>query len=395
MWWLLGVGALTLLFLIEPILDLRTEARIRDTGVPVEGTVLGSWDGGRRVPVSFTPPGGGDQVTATAWGPIDSSAAIGPVDLQVDPRDLQQVRVAGPLETIDVLEGAALFGTVIVALLLWLLARHRCQRRSERLAAAEQPAYRMVGVPVPGRVARSRWRLHLYPLDVGSGAVPVCTIPIIGEAGSTHRRLVDVKGEPRPGGAAVVLEPEADRIWWPAGRALVTGRTPLPEPGRAAADIHRGGNRWWILALGIVFVVYAMVGGEDPISMEERGQTVEAKVVDGHGRGVQPTPVRYHVEGRTYRSEPPLAGPQRTGDRVVLAYDPDSPGRTWQPGTDEELPGTAPPADDLALFAGLVLIACGVVVARPATGAAWRRDRWAAWPGLRFDGRGGGPQPLR
>ncbi len=221
-WWLLGIGALALLFLVEPVLDLRTDARIRDVGVPVEGTILGSWDGGRRVPVTFTPPGGGERVTATAWGAADATAAVGPIDLQVDPHDLQQVRIAGPLEVSDVLDGVALFGTILVALLLWLVARRRCVRRSERLASADQPAYRMVGVPVPGRFARSRWRLHLYPLDVPPGTPPVCSLPIIGESATTHRRLVDVKGEPRPGGTAVVLEPETGRIWWPAGQ------TPMP-----------------------------------------------------------------------------------------------------------------------------------------------------------------------
>ncbi len=145
----------------------------------------------------------------------------------------------------------------------------------------------------------------------------------------------------------------------------------------------------------MVLVIYSMVGGEDPISMEDRSQHVTATVVTGHPSGVEPTAVRYRVDGRSYRSSPRLAGPQRSGDRVVLAYDPEAPARTWQPGTDEELPDTAAPAADLALFLGLVLMAVGAVVARPATRRSWSAGRPAPWSGLRFDGRGGGPQPLR
>lgn len=381
-WWLLGITALGLVLLVEPVLDLRHQAHIQRVGVPVSGTILGSWDGGRRVPVSFSPPGGGDQVTATAWGPGDADQAIGPVRLQVDPDDAAQARLAGPLPTHDLVETAILLACVVAALAAWLVTRHRCVRRSERLAASDHPAYRMVGVPVPGRFARRRWRLHLYPLDVAPGAAPVCTVPVIGSTTSTTRRLVEVKGEPRPGGSVVAIDPHLGRIWWPAGRVLVTGRTPLPEPDAAATGLD-GGSRWWLLGVGVLLIVYSFAFAEDPRSLEERSETTTATVIEGHGAGVQPTPVRYVVDRTTHGSSPSLAGPQRAGDRVVLAYDPEAPSRTWQPGTDAELPGSVPPGGLLALYLGIVCIGLGVVFARPPT-----PDRWG-------DGRGRWAQPLR
>ncbi|MGN6695147.1 MAG: hypothetical protein ACTHN0_13310, partial [Aquihabitans sp.] len=91
----------------------------------------------------------------------------------------------------------------------------------------------------------------------------------------------------------------------------------------------------------------------------------------------------FEVDGVRHESSLDLAGPQEAGDQIVLAYDPESPTRTWQPGTDEEIPGSAPPGDLLAFYLGILCIGLGVVFARPAL-----PDRWSS-------GRGGGLLPLR
>lgn len=364
LWWLLAVTVIGLLYVAEPFLDHRTETRIDQVGVPVEGTVLGSWDGGRRVPVTFEPPGGGEPVTTSAWAPDDADLRVGPVDLLVDPEDPTQARVAGPVPFTDVSDQLTFFGPMLLGLGIWLVTRHRCVRRSERLAASEQPAYLMVGVPVPGRFARRRWRLHLYPLDVAPGAAPTCTVPVVGDDPLTVRRLVEVKGEPRPGGALVAIEQDTERIWWPAGRALLTGRAPLPEPRERVSDVRSERPRWWLLGLGALLIIYTFFAAEDPTSLEDRSETVTVTVVEGHGKEAAPTRVRYRVDGKAYESTPTLAGPQHRGDTFVLRYDPTSPTRTWQPGTDEELPGTTPPLDDLAFALGVLLVGLGVVYAR-------------------------------
>jgi len=382
LWWLLGVAVLSTLWVVQPVIDLITEARIERDGVPVAGTILGSWDGGQRVPVSFTPPAGGEPVTAVAWGPVDHERPIGPIDLQVDPDDPSRVRVAGSLAVWPVVEALTLFVPILLALLIWLVTRHRCVRRSERLAAADLPAYRMVGVPVPGRFARRRWRMHLYPLDVGAGTSPVCTVPVIGWSDSTASRTVEVKGEPRPGGAVVISDRALDRIWWPAGRSLVTGQTPLPEPGAPAADLG-GRTRWWLVVLGGFLIAYALAGGPGSQALEEQAGSTTATVVEGHGTGVEPTPVRYRVDGQDHEASPSLAGPQAAGDHVTLAYDPESPDHVWQAGTHEEIPGAQAPDSVLALFLGGVLLALGIVLAPP------------PMPERRPGERGGGLLPLR
>lgn len=382
LWWLLGFPLLAFFNFGQPLIDLATEARIQRVGTAVPGSISGSWDGGQRVPVSFTPPGGGDPVSALAWGPVDTDRAIGPVELQVDPGDPSQVRLAGPLVSDDAVEVLILMACIEAALALWWWSCRRTVRRGEQLAGSDQPSYRMVGVPTPGRFARGRWRLQLYPLDVPPGTEPVCTVPVIGRGDATTSRIVEVKGEPRAGGFVVAVDRQDDRIWWPSGRVLTRGRAPLPAPDRPSASLEPRRYRWLLLALGVALVVYSQAAAFRSALLVEDAPTVRATVLDGHGDRVEETTVRYWVDGTAYESSLDLAGPQRAGNGVEIAYDPGDPRMIWQDGTAEPV-GSSLPGAALAFFLGLALIALGVVFGQPAVA-----PRAAG-------GRGGGLMALR
>lgn len=351
-------------------------------GEPVDGAILGSWDGGIDVPVRYAPADGGPAVVAIARTVPGSDHRVGPVELTVDPGHPTDAHLAG-YDPWQLLTGPlTAYGPAVLALLIWWWTRHRRMRRSEALAASDVPSFRMVGLPRPGRVSPRRWRMHLYPLDAPVGAAPVCSVAVIDGADDQRPRTIEVKGQPRPGGEVVLWEPEAGRVWWPAGRVLLTGTRKLPVRGPHPETPPYSPWRWVVPIVAGIVMVATLESGENRDLLIDRSEVVTVTVVKGHDDARGPTVVSYRTADEVPRQATvELAGPQREGDRYRLRVDPDHPDRLWQPRTSEDLPGSeGPGAEALATLALVVLIVGIVMVRRPR-------------PQRRISGLIGGPPP--
>ena len=389
-WWLRRpliwlAGSVLILFAFAGT-DLTTfpHQRWAAAGDRFEGRILGSWDGGVDVPVAYTPSDGGEQVIAIARTDVGSTERVGPVVIHVDPDHPTDAHLAGYDEWQLLIGPLTAYVPLVGAFVLWWWSRRRRMRRSEALASAPAPSFRMVGVPRPGHVSPRRWRMHLYPLDAAVGASPVCTVALIDGADDVRPRTVEVKGQPRPGGEVVVWEPETGKIWWPSGRVLLTGSRKLPErsPYPEAAPWSRW--RWVVPVVAAIVMIAAMESGENRDLLLERSQVVAVTVVRGHVQATGPTVVSYRTaDGVEREATVRLAGPQANGDRYRLRVDPDHPDRLWQPRTAEPLPGSESSGTVLIGVLAMLVLAIGIVMVR--------RPR----PRSHELGRGGIVQPLR
>jgi hypothetical protein len=107
---------------------------------------------------------------------------------------------------------------MLLPFLIWAL-RHWTLWRTQQLMSSAGPAYAMQAATSPPGWWGRRWRLHLYPLDTGAAARPVCTVPLVACPDTFGVSDVEVKGPPRPY-ARVVARDEHGGVLWPSGRAL-------------------------------------------------------------------------------------------------------------------------------------------------------------------------------
>lgn len=367
LWWLLAAPLLVLPWVGADLFTFTHQLRAAH-GDPVEGRVLGSWDGGTDVPVAYVSASG---TTVTAIARTDPGTGpevrIGPVELTVDPANPTTAHLSGYDPWQLLLLPLTLLVPLLGALLVWWWSRHRRMRRSEALAVSDGPAFRMTGVPRPGRISPRRWRMELYPLDAAPGAAPVCSVALIGGDDDVRPRVVEVKGQPRPGGEVAIWEPGSRRVWWPAGRVLLNGSRPLPEAGPAPEAPTHSEWRWIVPAVAAVVMLVAFESGENRDVLLDRSEVVDATVVRGHDEATGPTVVSYRTaEGVEQEATLILAGPQRPGDQHRLRVDPSHPDRAWQPRTSEALPGAEGGlATAIGSLAFLVLIIGLVMVRRP------------------------------
>ncbi|WP_426573663.1 hypothetical protein [Aquihabitans sp. McL0605] len=363
LWWL-GASVLIVAALFGSDLVAFPRQQRAAHGQVVEGRILGSWDGGTDVPVAYT-SNGGDEVTATARTTDGSDERVGPVRISVDPDHPTDAHLQGFDQSQLWVGSLTLLGPAVAAILLWWWTRRRRVRRSEALAASDVPSFRMIGVPRPGRVSPRRWRMGLYPLDAPVGAAPVCSVAMIDGDDDIRPRMVEVKGQPRPGGEVVVWEPATDRVWWPAARVLLSGTRKLPERAPQAQAPTYSAWRWAVPIVAAVVMIAAFESGESPEALKARSEVVLVTVVTGHGAETGPTLVSYRLaDGSAHRTTVALAGPQRTGDRYRLRADPEHPDRLWQPGTSESLPGAGGSASETVGTLALLVLVLGIVVVR-------------------------------
>ena len=363
-WWLAASFLIALVLFGADLFAFPNQQRAA-RGAVVEGWILGSWDGGIDVPVAYTQPGGGETVIAIARTTAPSDERVGPVEVRVDPQHPNDAHLGGFDQSQLLIAPLTALGPAVAAILLWWWTRRRRVRRSEALAVADVPSFRMSGLPRPGTVSPRRWRMHLYPLDAPPGADPVCSVAMIDGDDDLRPRLVEVKGQPRPGGEVVVWEPASNRVWWPAGRVLLTGRRKLATAGPYPVRPTHSPWRWIVPVVGFVVMVGALESGENRDLQLERSEVVAVTVVSGHGEATGPTVVSYRtVDGTDREATVVLAGPQRVGDRYRLRVDPDYPDRLWQPRTAEQLPGSEGPLVELIGTLALVVLIVGIIMVR-------------------------------
>lgn len=361
--------------------DAQAERRLRDRAVRVEGTIESAWDHGQTVPVAYRDPSTGTLRRRTVAVLEDRPARIGPIEVLVDPDDPSEV-VAGPAsyERGDLLETALTWLVPALGCVVWAVTRRRRLAWARRtMADPTLPSYRMVAVPRRGAVLARRWRLDLYAVDSVAGDPAACTVPVVGHPLVDGARVVDVKGSPRPGGALVAREPGTGIVWWPAGRALLTGRAPRPPSDAAPSPDRRPVSGWWLLGAGLVAVVVSVaIAAELPEDVEARSRSVDAVVTSSMGRDEGEVAMSYRLDGRVRRATAHLAGPQLEGDRLRLRVDRDHPERLWQPGI-ESPPGTEDDSWGLGLFVlGLMSLALAPLALRRSRPTAVRRLAAAA-----------------
>lgn len=329
-----------------------------------------TWDGRSLVPVGFTDPTTGQprrEIVDFGEAPDGDPDKVA-IRVGADPEDL------GPEPYGDGDRWWSYLQFVIPAVAgsaIWLGARVRRLRRSRRIAAAAEPAYRMQAVPLSGRLFGRRWRLALFDVDARPGDSAVCVVPVVGQPVLDGVRPVDAKGTPRPGGEVVVRE-VAGRLWWPAGRAMVGARArfPHPEPRSPDPDAWAPTPRvgtdtgrvpiaaWVLLGVAVALFVVSVVASDDTSRAGERSEEVAGTVVIGR-RDAGPVTVAYERAGESHTAQVRVDRTVAEGDAVRLRVDPERPDRVWIDGTD--VPRVADPP--WAVLAFLASFGLGAVAA--------------------------------
>ncbi len=230
-----------------------------------------------------------------------------------------------------------------------LVLRRLNVRRVERLVAAAEPAFSMLGTLSRPRFRRRRSELHLYALDAAAGAGPVCSVPVLstGQAPFGVTFPVEVKGRPRPLGCVVARTTTA--VLWPAGQARVRAdhgrpvrgpvfvrplRATVGPPGpwpSAGARLGVLGVRFAaVLVATVLFTVVAAItvaGAEAARRLERSGVATVGEVVDHEGDDTVVV-LRYGDEpGAVTRAPADFASWYPRGIRFPIRVDPDDPTR--------------------------------------------------------------------
>jgi hypothetical protein len=228
-----------------------------------------------------------------------------------------------------------------------LVLRHVNVWRVERLVAAAQPTFSMLGALSRPRFRRRRAELHLYALDAAVGALPVCTVPVLttGQAPFGATFPVEVKGTPRPLGRVVARAGTA--VLWPAGQARIRGSFGRPRRGPVSVGPLRAtvgppspwpsaGARLGVLALPSVAALAAatlfavvsattMANAREARRLERSTVPAVGEVVD-HESDDTVVVLRYGSEpGRVARAPADFASWYPKGVRFPIQVDPEDP----------------------------------------------------------------------
>ncbi len=390
LWW--GGAALALAsgLFVADIGAARADERTFDHGYRLSGRIVAGWDGGRDVDVTYRHPRTGAQVRANTyvWHSDLLPPRVGPVALDVSRTDPSDVRLADDRfpATVNLSNYAP---WVVLPFLIWAFRRWTVARTGE-LMASPGLAYAMRASASPPGWWGLRWRLHLYPLDAGPAARPVCTVPLVAPPGAPGVLDVEVKGAPRPY-ARVVARDAGGTVLWPSGRALRDQGRPAAALTQVAPKSQTTVARWLLVVGALVFV--AGFGGANvgtfADDVRDRSQTVTATVTYARARddGLFDLEVTYQWAGHRYAGTVTEVRPLE-GDVVTVRVDPASPTRVWSTRI-ETPPGTTDGGlAGFAILAGMGLIAAGVWLRVRARRSVYGGDAQTAWRGLAvIDGR--------
>lgn len=339
--------------------DRQGEQRAFSDGLRAVAQADVDWDGGQAIDLTYRHPSGQLMRASTYVSRRELLPSRGePFEVVVSRRDPTDVRIVGdrwePTNPLQYL----LFA--VPPLGLWV-SRRRSLRHAAQAASSDGPAFQMRAVPASPGWWSGRWRLHLYPLDAAPGALPACTVPLIGQPSSLGERMVEVKGTPRPWGRVVVRDQATEEVLWPSGRCLRThgwGRRSL-EPGRV---VPLPAAARWLPVAGLVIVT---IGGvidvfvDDSVDVEDRSYRMPATVV-GRADTADGPEATVHLE---WLGEPIAAtvhppDEPREGDRIDVFLDPAHPERVWASGE------YAPGGDLVGGFygIGMLLVVIGAVM---------------------------------
>ena len=218
LWLGFATTLLALLLLLAVLKGAHDDRSTFDNGYHSTAFIDATWDGGRRIPITYLDPRSGARIRTSTylWNDQLRPRNPGVVAVDISRANPKNVRIAG-----DRFPAGANWPEYLpwwaLPFVVWR-TRVRTMRKSEELIEAPTTTFRMTGLSSPPRRLERRWRLHLFALDARDMSSPICTIPLV-ERPPEGRLNLEVKGDPRPSGR-VVARTLAGEVLWPSGKAL-------------------------------------------------------------------------------------------------------------------------------------------------------------------------------